>query len=107
MAEYIKITYEDGEVWRARWDKKNERYCSDGAMLIVNKDSSRVELRPDSFMYFSHEELLEDKELTVEIISEEEYLKHSNNLMVEYFDDEIKRMENKIFDIKREREKYL
>ena len=107
MAEYIKITYDDGEVWRAKYDKDNDRYCSEGVMYVSGSDSSKVELLPNEFLNASYEELLEFEELTVEEITKEEYDKQSKSFMVEYFDEEIEALENEIAELKKEREKYL
>jgi hypothetical protein len=98
MSDYIKITYADGEVWKARYDVEREHYCSDDVMLHTCFKKSEYKLSPCEFVCETFEELKKDKNIKVEIITGEEYKKHVNGLMLEFLNDEIAELEDELKD---------
>ncbi|MEK4006391.1 hypothetical protein [Paenibacillus sp. FSL H3-0333] len=105
--EYIKLIYDDGEVWRGRFLQDESRYCSDGVMLVCTPNSRKYELQPCEWLNEDYSEIKGDATNKVEIISGEEYWTYTNGLMIDEYDQEIQDLENQIKVIKERRDEFV
>lgn len=98
--EFIKITYDDGEVWRAKFHEKRGSYVSESVGLIVDKDGSRNGLVVDEIVYQTWEELQLDKSIKAEEIVESEYLYHTQLKLLDSINGEVYRYKRKLKEAK-------
>lgn len=88
--EYIKITYEDGEVWRAKRNAEDDCYISEDVVAVCNPAGCRNELGVSETLYVPLNEMLDDKELKVEEITESEYLFYIQSKLLDSIEAESK-----------------
>lgn len=97
--EHIKITYEDGEVWRAKWKTENDCYESEDVVTVCDPSGCRNELGASETLYVPLNELLDDKELKVEEITESEYLFYIQSRLLESIKIKVEEYKEKLREL--------
>lgn len=98
--EYIKlIDIKNLETWFGRLDDNS--YVSDTPCHSYNGDTneSKLHLYPSEIMRVTYDELIKDNRYKVYTITKEEYWSQANELMIKYYDEEIKKYEKIIEDL--------
>lgn len=104
--EYIKITYDNGVEWFAKWNSELKRYESEAIRVLSDESGSRNELVIDQVEHSTFKELQQESQGKAEGISRAEYWIYIHKLILQRKQNEIKEMRAELDGLISEEKEY-